>query len=149
MLDPGHQAQVAGRLVRGGKAIDVSQSRHQRLGDGAIDAGQGHQELNPRISKCLTIDHMFYGFDFDLQRGEQPEVGVDGCSGGGIERDRAQPREPLHRERIRGGFGDQPLRQHRVDTVADRRAVVHQGGPPAASPRLCSTAGPGCQTEGR
>ena len=116
---------------------------------GVVDSGHSHKKLNIRVGKGLVDDQRIDCVALALQRGEQVKVDVDQGSVERIKLNVCEPVEPLAAEKVPGWWGHEPRAEHRVDPVANARALVDHRGSPAAIARLSSTSGVGTQTLGR
>lgn len=47
------QSEIGGRFIGIGEAVDIAEGGKQGLGDGEVDAGQGHEQADARIGMSL------------------------------------------------------------------------------------------------
>ena len=88
LMGGGNEAEVGGGFVGRGETGNVAEGGEQGLGDGEVDAGQGHEEAGGRIVVRLAGEAVGEqgGFGFDV--GELAEMAVQGGAAGGIEVER-------------------------------------------------------------
>lgn len=128
LVGGGDEAEIGGGLVGGGEAGGVAEGGEQGLGDGEIDAGQAHEELDPGVVMSMLGHLGSEEFDFGFDVGELAEVAVEGLAARGIEVELGEPAEVGGGEEIAGRGLDEALVEDGVDAVLEAGAVADEVG---------------------
>ena len=110
-VDLGDQLDGRG-TVAVGEAVDVAQSREQRLRHGEIHTGQRHQQFGAGILVSLSCQTILQQCDLGLCAAELAQVAVERPTALGIQFQRRQPAQVGRAEQIAFGWNQvQPLQQ--------------------------------------